>query len=237
MIVAEDCVLLVLTQERFEAAVAACGGDESLPILPDSRKMQNLMADRESFCDLRCFKNLDDDFVAALIDYLDPRLVYPGELIIREGNYGNEMYILQIGDVKVERDGKLIAECSSGTVLGELAVLGLDKRRTATVTATKLCLAYVLHGDVFHEEVKKFPKSRSVFDRAYVGRLLRHQLEKSRDEKARMDTFYGKAHPIERTNFERMMEGDGDEWDETKLAIADAKAAERTILPAPPSSA
>ncbi len=61
---------------------------------------------------------------------------------------GEEMYIIRHGTVQVEKDGKKVVELPSGTVVGELAVLGTDKRRTATVKCQSLCLIRALHGDV-----------------------------------------------------------------------------------------
>lgn len=193
--VIEDSTVLVLEKAAFEASVSAIG-DEKMPILEDARGMQDLILEGGCLCSLECFRRLDRDFVLALGDHLEPRLVYPGSVLMRENNYGNEMYILQIGHVKVEKGGKFIAECHGATVLGELAVLGLDKRRTATVTCVALCLVYVLHGDVFHRILENFPNSKRVFDQAYISRLVTFELAKSKDEMQHLDTFYGRAHPM-----------------------------------------
>jgi len=223
--VADDCVLLVLERANFEAAIAAAGGESRLPILEDAREVQNLMADPDAFRQIPCFRNLDHDFVMTLFETLEPRVVYPGMVLMKEGNYGNEMYILHIGEVKVERGGQHLADCHSGTVLGELAVLGLDKRRTATVTAMKLCLVYVLHGDVFHAALQKFPESRRVFDRAYIAKLLRHELQKSEEEKADLDKFYGSAHPMTTMDFQAYLQSPGAS-EAARLAVENAVAVE-----------
>ncbi|CAK0873492.1 unnamed protein product [Prorocentrum cordatum] len=223
--VADDCVLLVLERAGFEAAIAAAGGESRLPILEDAREMQNLMADRDAFGQISCFRNLDHDFVMTLFETLEPRVVYPGMVLMKEGNYGNEMYILHIGEVKVERGGQHLADCHSGTVLGELAVLGLDKRRTATVTAKKLCLVYVLHGDVFHVALQKFPESRRIFDRAYITKLLRHELQKAEEEKADLDKFYGSVHPMSTADFQAYLQNPG-ATEAARLQLENAVAVE-----------
>jgi CRP-like cAMP-binding protein len=192
---AQETMVAVIDKASFEEVVAEAGEDQH-SIFQDLKGMQGIMADKETFCELRCFRKLEQDFVVALFDYLEPRLVYPGTVLMREGNHGNEMYILHSGKVRVDRAGKFITECESGVVLGELAVLGLDNRRTASVTATHVCFIYVLHGDVFKEILQKFPESKKVFDHAYIAKLLRHELEKSKDEKSKLDRFYGSAHPM-----------------------------------------
>jgi CRP-like cAMP-binding protein len=161
--------------------------------------MQSLLAGRETFWNLECFKNLDRDFVVALCDHLEPRLVYPKAVLMRENNYGNEMYILHAGGVRVEKGGRLITTLvsgSGGVVLGDMAVLGSDKRRTATVVCESLCLLYVLHGDVFHEILEYYPNSKRILDHAYISRLVTFEMAKVKDEVAQYDRFYGRAHPM-----------------------------------------
>ncbi len=65
-------------------------------------------------------------------------LYEPGQVIIRQGDVGREMYIIQSGRVEVLLDGgdgpKKMAELGPGEHFGEIAVLR-DVRRTATVKA------------------------------------------------------------------------------------------------------
>jgi len=194
VVASANSTLLVIGRKTFLELVAQ--QPEVPAIIEDAQTMQNLMADTDALCRLECFNKLDRDFVEALCQHLEPRLVYPNVVLMRENNYGNEMYILQRGLVKVEKGGNKIVELSGGVVLGELAVLGADKRRTATVTCIRLSLVYVLHGDVFHEILEKFPHAKKVFDHAYINRLVTFELAKNKDEMGHLNTFYGRAHPM-----------------------------------------
>lgn len=199
----EESTILVLSRRSLEQAVTAVGSPDHFPLHEDASQMQNLMMDTDAICELACFKRLDRDFVLALCEHLEPRLCYPNEVLMRENNYGNEMYILQVGSVKVEKGGKFLVKLNGGVVLGELAVLGADKRRTATVTCVSLSLVYVLHGDIFHEILEAFPRSKKVFDHAYIARLVTFELTKVQEEVSELDRFYGRAHPMKQEDLLR----------------------------------
>ena len=69
--------------------------------------------------------------IARLVDEVDvPR----GRVLMRQGEPGNEMFIVVDGSFTIDRDGNAIRECSVGAALGELAILS-EGPRTATVTA------------------------------------------------------------------------------------------------------
>lgn len=58
--------------------------------------------------------------------------------LLRQGDEGDELYLLLDGIVSVAVDGVVLAELGPGAVLGERAGLG-GGRRTATVTARTIC--------------------------------------------------------------------------------------------------
>jgi CRP-like cAMP-binding protein len=59
----------------------------------------------------------------------------PGDVLIKEGDRGGDMYVLESGRLRVERDGVTLATVSSpGALVGEMSVL-LGTENTATVRA------------------------------------------------------------------------------------------------------
>ena len=71
------------------------------------------------------------------------RRVAASETVVRQGDPGDEMFLILDGVVAIEVDGRDVAELGPGAVLGERSILE-GGRRTATlraVTACKLAVA------------------------------------------------------------------------------------------------
>jgi hypothetical protein len=62
------------------------------------------------------------------------RTLAPGDVLVREGDAGQSLFLLLDGVVSVETGGSVLAELGPGAVVGERAVLERG-RRTATLTA------------------------------------------------------------------------------------------------------
>jgi CRP-like cAMP-binding protein len=71
----------------------------------------------------------------ARTDSLPVRNLAPGDVLIAQGSPGGDLFILELGQLAVERDGvRLAAIATPGALIGEMAVL-LDTPASATVTA------------------------------------------------------------------------------------------------------
>jgi CRP/FNR family transcriptional regulator, cyclic AMP receptor protein len=72
------------------------------------------------------------------LTYSQPTLsLEPGDVLIKEGDPGGDLYVLESGRLRVERDGVTLATVSSpGALIGEMSVL-LGTENTATVRAEK----------------------------------------------------------------------------------------------------
>jgi len=58
-----------------------------------------------------------------------------GTVVIKEGGYANDFYVIDEGTAEVERGGEKIADLGKGDVFGEQGLLE-NEMRSATVTAT-----------------------------------------------------------------------------------------------------
>ena len=70
--------------------------------------------------------------IARLADY---DACQPGEVLVKEGQRGSELFVIVDGEAEVRRGGKTVATLGAGDYFGELAVLH-PAPRTATVVAT-----------------------------------------------------------------------------------------------------
>jgi CRP-like cAMP-binding protein len=71
------------------------------------------------------------------------RRLPPGETLVEQGEPGLDMFLLLDGILDVEIDGKTVAQVGAGAFLGELAVLGVGRRK-ATLRAARPCRVAVL---------------------------------------------------------------------------------------------
>ena len=91
--------------------------------------------------------------IAQLMDEAD---VPAGRVLMQQGHHGDEMYVIASGNVRIERDGRLIRERGSGDTVGEMALLS-EGPRTATVTATEPTHLFVLGHREFHTLMDDHP--------------------------------------------------------------------------------
>jgi len=62
----------------------------------------------------------------------------PGAGLVRQGDFGQDIYLVLDGVIRVERDGNQLAEYGPGAMLGERAVLE-GGTRTSTLVAVTRC--------------------------------------------------------------------------------------------------
>ena len=107
------------------------------------------------------FRDGDAVFVEQVIMALKPKQVAAGEVLIREGEIGREMYIIEQGEVDVvDKAGAVIKVLGDGDVFGEIGVL-LSRPRNATVRARIPTDVYVLEKSDFDRILRDNPNFAS----------------------------------------------------------------------------
>jgi CRP-like cAMP-binding protein len=81
------------------------------------------------------FAACTDEQLAEIARVAEHLHVQKGEVILREGRLGRELYIILDGTVVVTRAGRTVNEWGPGDYFGELAAID-EAPRSATVTAT-----------------------------------------------------------------------------------------------------
>ena len=100
--------------------------------------------------------------ISALVMDKSPtfRRLSPGETLVRQGDVGEELFLLLDGLLAVEVDGNVVAEVAPGAVLGELALLK-DGRRQATLRALTACRVASVPGDrIDRESLERVTRGR-----------------------------------------------------------------------------
>ena len=79
---------------------------------------------------------------------LTPHTADAGDVVVRQGDEGDVVYVIAAGTVDVAHDGHHLATLGPGDVFGEIALLR-DVPRMATVVANEPCRLYTLARDEF----------------------------------------------------------------------------------------
>ncbi len=104
---------------------------------------------------------LDPEILRRLAAAATTRMFSPGELIVRQDDDADELYVIERGVVTVllETEGKKASEVTklgTGMFFGEMALL-TGERRQATVRATSECELTVIGHDAFHAVLAASP--------------------------------------------------------------------------------
>ena len=89
----------------------------------------------------KAFAQLDPAARSALAEEMEPHSLYGGEVLFRQGEIGDSVYVVVSGRVSVlltDADGsvRVLAELGAGEVVGEMAYIG-GEPRSATVVAAR----------------------------------------------------------------------------------------------------
>jgi glucose-6-phosphate 1-dehydrogenase len=104
------------------------------------------------------FKDGDALFLEAVIMALRSRQVASGDLVIKKGDLGRELYLVARGEVEVLDDvGNVLKVLHDGDIFGEIAVL-MSSRRTADVRARTSCDLFVLDKADFSRILRDNPQ-------------------------------------------------------------------------------
>jgi len=82
------------------------------------------------------FNAMSKSDLAAVAQQTDEVDVPAGKVLAREGDFGDEFFLIDSGTAQVTRGGEPIAELGAGDFFGEMSLLQEEDRRNATVTAT-----------------------------------------------------------------------------------------------------
>jgi hypothetical protein len=102
--------------------------------------------------------------------FLQRHVAAPGEQIIKQGEAGDDAYLIGSGRVAVTVDGRKIAELNDGDVFGEIALLH-EIPRTATVVATTETELWRLNRHAFLTAVTATPECHQLITSVAKQRL------------------------------------------------------------------
>ncbi len=127
------------------------------------------------------FGGLSEAHRRMLARHIDELLAEPGDHLMAEGDYGYEAIFIEDGTAEVRQHGELINTVGPGEIVGELALVHPDGRRTASVTVATPLRALSLTSHSFHEIRSRMPDLAEAIDRAASEH---HERDRLRAEQA-----------------------------------------------------
>jgi CRP-like cAMP-binding protein len=94
-----------------------------------------------------------------------------GKVLCKEGEVGQEFFVIIDGDVEVTKNGKPLAARAGGEFFGEIALLG-ETQRMATVTAKTPLRFFVLTRRDFRQLIRDNPDVELKVLQAVARRLI-----------------------------------------------------------------
>jgi PPM family protein phosphatase len=160
-----DPELARLPARLVEIANSRGGGDNisavvvrGMPEMParpaDSERRVQVTQNLQTLRHIALFMDLGDADIVRVFNKFKAFTYAPGEVVIREGDNTDSMFVIVEGDVEIERGGKIIARLTRGAHFGEMGLLN-QRPRSATVTVTSAAQALVLERAAFNEVLRE----------------------------------------------------------------------------------
>ena len=127
------------------------------------------------------FSGLTEAHRQTLARHVDELTAEPGDILMDEGDYGYEAIFIEAGTAEVRRHGETINTVGPGEIVGELALVDGDGRRTASVTVVSPLRALSVTSHSFHEIRARMPELAQAIDRAAAEH---HERDRRRAEQA-----------------------------------------------------
>lgn len=119
---------------------------QTFPVYDKNERSRELI--KAAILDNDFMKNLEMTQIREIVDCMYPVQYAAGSLIIKEGDVGSIVYVMEEGRVEVSRENKYLSTLAPGKVLGELAIL-YNCKRTATIKAATDCKLWAIEGQCF----------------------------------------------------------------------------------------
>lgn len=128
----------------------------------DSKRATEVQAQFEAMRNIELFREMTLPELARILHVAQTVDVPDGQIVVREGDRTEMLYVIVAGAVRVQRDGQTIADLGSGSHFGEMALLN-QRPRTATVVARLASRLLVLERSAFFGLVQQEPTIASKF--------------------------------------------------------------------------
>ncbi len=117
------------------------------------------------------FSDLDPDAFRKVLERMVPRHLSIGEVLFRQGDPGDSIFVITSGAVKVVREGMTLAELGEGQFFGEAAFFSRQPRNADVVAVTPVELLEIRRSDM-EALMERYPGVAEALHRFYRQRVL-----------------------------------------------------------------
>lgn len=144
----EDCTIVIVTHDNRILDVA-----DRIVSMVDGQIRTNVLVQRNAvICQIlnefEIFRSLTPQAISQVADKMKLRQYLVGEEIIRQGEMGDEFFVIGSGQVDIEIDGTRVNSLGRGAFFGEVSLIK-QQPRNATVRATSNVACFILSKDDF----------------------------------------------------------------------------------------
>lgn len=139
------------------------------------------------------FFELFDEEIDAIVEDCKVLSLEKGDYIFREGDEGNEIYLILAGGAYVQKGNVKLVELRKGDLFGEMVLLD-ERTRTADIVSSNYTDVLVLSYNVIFDIFKKNPKIFSIL-MLNLCRLLSKRLKGSSDEIKKLNSLLSAVEP------------------------------------------
>ncbi len=137
-------------KDNITAVIVRLGkGDEK-----DDSRARRLQLKRELLSKMPLFARLNEREMLRIMQVAEVVSYEPGEVVVQEGDRGDELFIVLAGEVRISRGETVLNDFGPGEHFGEMALIRAVPR-SATVTASEPSQLIVLHRSDFFEILRK----------------------------------------------------------------------------------
>ena len=168
-----------LSTHRTSVSAEAFGAhnkreDFKARVIPKSEEQKSRINERlnKSFM----FSVLDEGEKKIVVDAMEEKTISEGEVVIRQGEEGNELYVVDSGKLECSKffessnERKVLKVYHSGEAFGELALL-YNAPRAATITSVSKAKLWVLDRGTFNHIVKEAAVRKRERYEEFLGKL------------------------------------------------------------------
>lgn len=98
--------------------------------------------------ELPLFQGLDEDGLRAVAAAVVEESVEAGRILVREGDFSQDLTIIDEGSASVEQDGREVATLGAGEMFGEMGLLRKEQRNATVRAASDMRLIHLTKFDV-----------------------------------------------------------------------------------------